>query len=362
MIPKTLNSALFKTNNYVLDALDANYYDNVRFAVFNRDQHTCHYCKFKASKFQKIVAINGAVTDFDSLITTCIFCQQCFSLNSIKDMGSGILIWLPEFDQIELNQLARILYVNSDYSNDIGEKATYIINQFHERSQECKSVIGTNNIDDLVKLISEKSDDTNFQKQLENVRIFPLNRRIKKEGPIEYNVFPKIVSYWKKIFLDVDDTTIHNELLLRVESLFFTEDGFANYLDNKTIKNEEGLDKNETNNSESSTHANLAGKLLVDAASFFMTLGKENEEIKTEMIENSSVFKHMAALIVNQPNGIINGKSHAELASKLLEDAATFFETLAKENKPIRDQMLENASVFKQIAKLVLLDPNSILA
>ncbi len=49
--------------------------------------------------------------------------------------------------------------------------------------------------------------------------------------------------------------------------------------------------------------------------------------------------------------------SHAELASKLLRDAAAFFHTIAEQNPPLKDQMDENADVFEQVADLVENDP-----
>lgn len=49
--------------------------------------------------------------------------------------------------------------------------------------------------------------------------------------------------------------------------------------------------------------------------------------------------------------------SHAELAAKLLRDAAAFFKTIAEQNPPLKDQMAENADVFEQVADLVEQDP-----
>lgn len=50
--------------------------------------------------------------------------------------------------------------------------------------------------------------------------------------------------------------------------------------------------------------------------------------------------------------------SHAELAAKLLRDAATFFKTISEQNPPLKEQMDENADVFEQVADLVETDPN----
>lgn len=53
--------------------------------------------------------------------------------------------------------------------------------------------------------------------------------------------------------------------------------------------------------------------------------------------------------------------SHAQLAAKLLRDAATFFRTIAEQNPPLKEQMNENASVFDQVADLVEGDPNGVI-
>jgi hypothetical protein len=49
--------------------------------------------------------------------------------------------------------------------------------------------------------------------------------------------------------------------------------------------------------------------------------------------------------------------SHAELAAKLLRDAAAFFKTIAQQNPPLKEQMDENADVFEQVADLVESNP-----
>ena len=49
--------------------------------------------------------------------------------------------------------------------------------------------------------------------------------------------------------------------------------------------------------------------------------------------------------------------THAELASRLLRDAAQFFRTIGEQNEPLKVQMEENATVFEQVADLVASDP-----
>jgi intracellular multiplication protein IcmJ len=35
------------------------------------------------------------------------------------------------------------------------------------------------------------------EKKLEGIRLFPLDRRIIKEGDLEFNQFPQILAYWR---------------------------------------------------------------------------------------------------------------------------------------------------------------------
>ncbi len=105
------------------------------------------------------------------------------------------------------------------------------------------------------------------------------------------------------------------------------------------------------------THSELAGKLLKDAATFFRTLASQNDGLKQQMTDNASVFEQMGDLIVNDPNGVLEGTAHGELAGRLLRDAAAFFRTLAEQNEPIKEQMHENANVYEQLGNLVQTDP-----
>lgn len=49
--------------------------------------------------------------------------------------------------------------------------------------------------------------------------------------------------------------------------------------------------------------------------------------------------------------------THAQLAARLLRDAANFFRTVGEQNEAISEQMTENATVFEQVATLVEQDP-----
>ncbi|HSK41488.1 MAG TPA: hypothetical protein VK943_17110 [Arenibaculum sp.] len=49
--------------------------------------------------------------------------------------------------------------------------------------------------------------------------------------------------------------------------------------------------------------------------------------------------------------------TNAEIAAKLLRDAATFFRHVGEQNDPIREQMDSNAKAYEVVAELVESDP-----
>lgn len=53
--------------------------------------------------------------------------------------------------------------------------------------------------------------------------------------------------------------------------------------------------------------------------------------------------------------------TYAELAAKLLRDAATFFRNVGAQNDPLKEQMNDNASVYEQVADLLEQNPNGTL-
>ncbi|WP_343520943.1 hypothetical protein [Sphingomonas sp.] len=49
--------------------------------------------------------------------------------------------------------------------------------------------------------------------------------------------------------------------------------------------------------------------------------------------------------------------THAQLAAKLLRDAATFFRNVGAQNPELADDMNENAAVYEQVADLTETNP-----
>ena len=170
--------------------------------ILERDNFTCRCCGFKASKYQNIHFINNDHSDHseDNLATTCIFCHQCFNLETVNNMRSGVLLWLPEIEQRRLHHIARAIYVARISQGPVAEAARKALDSLMARREEVKSRISTDDPYILATVLEDYVGPKHYHartKKLEGVRLFPLDRRIIKEAELEFNQFPQILAYWR---------------------------------------------------------------------------------------------------------------------------------------------------------------------
>jgi intracellular multiplication protein IcmJ len=88
-------------------------YAVVRKAVLMRDNHVCRYCHFRSLKYQHLHHVDDDHNNNvpDNLVTACPFCHQCFHLGLAGVHHSGMIIYAPEIEQAELNNIARAIFV-----------------------------------------------------------------------------------------------------------------------------------------------------------------------------------------------------------------------------------------------------------
>ena len=174
----------------------------VRQKIYERDQYTCQCCGFKADKYQEIHFINHDLSDFhtENLITVCIFCHQCFRLEETSKMRSGVLVWLPEISQADLHHIARAIYVARISQGTMAESARQALDVIMTRRATVQERLSTDDPFILSMVMEDFLTAQQYalrEKKLEGVRLFPLDRRIVKEGELEFNQFPQILAYWR---------------------------------------------------------------------------------------------------------------------------------------------------------------------
>lgn len=170
--------------------------------IFSRDDHTCQCCGFQSQKYQELLHVNGDLTDLSekNLKTVCIFCHQCFNLDKVTTMRSGVLLWLPEISQADLHHIARAIYVARISQGPIADAARRSLDALMKRREDVRSRIGTDDPYILATVLKDYLTNAHYQnrdKKLEGVRLFPLDRRIIKEADLEFNQFPQILAYWR---------------------------------------------------------------------------------------------------------------------------------------------------------------------
>lgn len=174
----------------------------IRQKILSRDDHSCQMCGFKSQKYQDIHFVDGDVTNLqmDNLITACIYCHQCFDLDKVAEMRSGVLVWLPEISQVDLHHIARAIYVARISQGSMAETAKKALETLMGRREEVKTRLHTDDPHVLALVMKDFLGPRHYamrEKKLEGVRLFPLDRRIIKEGDLEFNQFPQILAYWR---------------------------------------------------------------------------------------------------------------------------------------------------------------------
>lgn len=114
--------------------------------VLDRDDWTCHYCGFRAEQYMEVINLNNNYADMrqSNLSTACPFCAQCKFVESVgqSDLDGGVLIYLPEMTQIQLNAMCHNLFALMACGSDQESQVKNIYRSFRLRAQLCEQLIG----------------------------------------------------------------------------------------------------------------------------------------------------------------------------------------------------------------------------
>ncbi len=181
----------------------------IRAEVLRRDDFSCQFCGFRSERYQKVIPLPGskAILRADKLVTACIFCEQCFDIESVGQHNAGVLLWLPEITQAQLHHIARAIYVariadETAQSKAVRDAATTAFDQLLSRRSECKRRLGTDDPLVLASVLQEGLDDSQYverKAKLEGVRLMPLPKRMVRSKEGESDQFPEIISYYASL-------------------------------------------------------------------------------------------------------------------------------------------------------------------
>lgn len=168
--------------------------------IFKRDNNTCRYCWLQAAEHNVIVNHdhNYSNNKATNLVTACIFCAQCFFLDSIGSANNtgGTIIYLPEISQADLNHFCRVLFTSMLRDAPYKGKLHTIYLSLKDRGKLVEEIFGPNSSEPNVfgqGLIDSAlpQDKVTSNKIFTNLRLLADRQQFKKE-----------ILYWKSAIFD----------------------------------------------------------------------------------------------------------------------------------------------------------------
>lgn len=120
----------------------------VRKKALERDNHTCRFCNFRATKWQEVHHANDDHADnrMDNLVTACSFCHMCQHIGLAGQNKEAVLVWLPTISQADLHHFVRTALVAQRCGEIIKSDPrakTDMIRSYREASDLAKSVLAS---------------------------------------------------------------------------------------------------------------------------------------------------------------------------------------------------------------------------
>lgn len=201
LLPITLGIVRQPGNAQIAENIQRQMQD-IRPRILERDDHTCRFCGFRSEKYQEMHHLNGHPEDLKetNLVTACIYCQQCFDLERASQMNSGVLVWMPEMAQADLNHIARAIYVARISQGTMADAARSALESIMARREDAKARLSTDDPFFLATVLRDFLGPKHYvgrAEKLDGIRLFPLDRRNVSEGELKFNQFPQILAYWR---------------------------------------------------------------------------------------------------------------------------------------------------------------------
>lgn len=166
--------------------------------TLTQDDHACRFCGFRSLRYQRVVSYAGGKTA--QFVTACTFCDQCIHLERAGITGAGLLIWLPEIGQAQLNHIIRAIYLAQDSETDMAESATRGLEVLTTRRAEAKKRLGSDDPLLLATVMQEmltQKENAAAAPKIEGIRLLPSDKHVARGLAGDANQFPNMLKYWR---------------------------------------------------------------------------------------------------------------------------------------------------------------------
>jgi intracellular multiplication protein IcmJ len=131
--------------------------------------------------------------------TCCTFCDLTINLHRAGVTGPGILVWLPEIGQAELNHIIRSIYIARETTGDLASAANRALDALSTRRAEAKKRLGNEDPMLLATVLQEMVDEKDLSdaiKKLDGIRLLPPDKHLIRTKRGDIDQFPTMIKYW----------------------------------------------------------------------------------------------------------------------------------------------------------------------
>jgi intracellular multiplication protein IcmJ len=183
------------------ERLNSKNYSKIKDIILERDHSKCCFCGYQSSANELInVNNNYADNSKNNIALACSLCAPCVLLDGFgtDPNFSGLIVFLPEIQQIELNHMLRTIYAGMEKQVSYKTRLADVMITIEERKDYVEQLFGKKSYQ--VEYFAQGLMDTFIdEKKLDHpvfksLRLIPERAKLKKEIPEFIETYFKTIS------------------------------------------------------------------------------------------------------------------------------------------------------------------------
>jgi intracellular multiplication protein IcmJ len=176
--------------NYYYQRTQSRNYEKIKEIVLAAHGNQCAYCGYVSQK-NNIVNKNFNYRDNarENIIPACTICTQCVLMDGFGQdpLFGGIIVFLPELEQVQLNHLLRTVYAGFEKQASYKSRLSDLMITLEERKEYVETILGKKSYEHAYfaqGLLDTFIDDKKLEHPIfKNLRFLPDKAKLKNEIP-----------------------------------------------------------------------------------------------------------------------------------------------------------------------------------
>lgn len=130
--------------SHLKEALNHKQIAHFRQSILVRDNHTCKFCGFHSQKFMDSAPKDGNPYHLsnENMVTACTFCNLSLNTGAIGGNEKGLIIFLPQLSQAELNWLVHACALSQKNGGRLSTVSTALYGELESLALKADSIWG----------------------------------------------------------------------------------------------------------------------------------------------------------------------------------------------------------------------------